>query len=73
MGDCLIEGKTKKVFDLPNMPGLVLIQSKDRITAGDGVKSHELKGKAAISNRTNEKVFELLKAAGKYIKYNIIK
>lgn len=46
------------------MKGHCLILSKDRITAGDGVKAHDLAGKAAISTQTNKKVFELLNAAG---------
>ena len=62
----IIEGKTKRVYDLPNSPGLALLQSKDRITAGDGVKAHDLVGQAAISNRTNAKVFEILNAAGMF-------
>jgi phosphoribosylaminoimidazole carboxylase/phosphoribosylaminoimidazole-succinocarboxamide synthase len=41
-----------------------LVQSKDRITAGDGVRAHELEGKAAISNATTCKVFELLNKVG---------
>ncbi|KAJ1520984.1 hypothetical protein ONE63_004055 [Megalurothrips usitatus] len=64
LGNLLIEGKTKQVYDLPENPGLALLQSKDRITAGDGLKAHDLAGKAAISNRTNAKVFEILNAAG---------
>ncbi|XP_063244638.1 bifunctional phosphoribosylaminoimidazole carboxylase/phosphoribosylaminoimidazole succinocarboxamide synthetase [Bacillus rossius redtenbacheri] len=64
LGALLIEGKTKKVWDLPLEPGLVLIESKDRITAGDGVKAHELEGKAAISTRTTAKVFQLLSSVG---------
>lgn len=64
MGDIVIEGKTKKVYDLPNNSGFCLLQNKDRITAGDGVKSHELIGKAAISNSTNGKVFQILNEAG---------
>lgn len=64
MGKVLIEGKTKIVYDLPDHAGLCLLQNKDRITAGDGVKSHELIGKAAISNQTNGKVFGILKEAG---------
>ena len=66
MGSIVIEGKTKKVWDLPEVPDHVLLESKDRITAGDGVKSHELAGKAAISNKTNAKVFEILNQAGGY-------
>lgn len=65
MGKVLIEGKTKQVFDLPQNPGLCLLLSKDRITAGDGVKAHDLQGKAEISNATNGLVFEILNNAGK--------
>uniref|UniRef100_A0A1L8DXY3 Putative phosphoribosylamidoimidazole-succinocarboxamide synthase n=1 Tax=Nyssomyia neivai TaxID=330878 RepID=A0A1L8DXY3_9DIPT len=64
LGQLIIEGKTKQVFDLPEKKGYCLIQSKDRITAGDGVKAHDLAGKAAISTQTNGKVFGLLNAAG---------
>lgn len=60
----IIEGKTKAVYDLPNNSGLCLLLNKDRITAGDGVKKHDLAGKAEISNATNGKVFSILNAAG---------
>ncbi|CAG5035265.1 unnamed protein product [Parnassius apollo] len=63
LGSLIIEGKTKQVFDLPEHPGHCLLRNKDRITAGDGVKAHDLEGKAAISNQTNAKVFEILKGA----------
>ncbi|XP_012253487.1 bifunctional phosphoribosylaminoimidazole carboxylase/phosphoribosylaminoimidazole succinocarboxamide synthetase [Athalia rosae] len=64
LGKLIIEGKTKQVFELADNPELCLLQNKDRITAGDGVKAHDLEGKAAISNATNNKVFELLNQAG---------
>lgn len=64
LGKLIIEGKTKQVFEIECQPTDVLILSKDRITAGDGIKSHELKGKAAISTATNAKVFELLNKVG---------
>lgn len=41
-----------------------MLESKDRITAGDGVKSHNLEGKAEISTSTTVKVFTLLHEAG---------
>ncbi|CAG5043608.1 unnamed protein product [Parnassius apollo] len=63
LGSLSIEGKTKQVFDLPEHPGHCLLLNKDRITAGDGVKAHDLEGKVAISNQTNAKVFEILKGA----------
>lgn len=64
LGKAIIEGKTKVVYDLPNNAGLCLLQNKDKITAGDGVKKHDMVGKAAISNATNGKVFSILNAAG---------
>ena len=38
--------------------------SKDRITAGDGVKSHEMKGKSIISTQTNNAIFTYLNKCG---------
>ncbi|KAH8385014.1 hypothetical protein KR093_010039, partial [Drosophila rubida] len=64
LGKVIIEGKTKQVYNLPEHPGLCLLLSKDRITAGDGVKAHDLAGKAEISNTTNGQVFRLLNEAG---------
>ncbi|XP_034194384.2 PAICS bifunctional enzyme isoform X1 [Osmia lignaria lignaria] len=64
LGKLIMEGKTKKVFEISNDPTLCLLKSKDCITAGDGVKAHDLKGKAAISTDTTAKVFKLLNAAG---------
>lgn len=64
LGPAIIEGKTKIVYDLPNNAGLCLLVNKDRITAGDGVKKHDMAGKAEISNATNGKVFSILNAAG---------
>ncbi|GJQ74516.1 ade5 [Trypoxylus dichotomus] len=64
LGDLTIEGKTKQVYDLPSIPGHCILVSKDRITAGDGAKAHDLVGKAFISNKTNAKVFEILNQVG---------
>jgi len=63
-GKLIIEGKTKQILDLPKLPGCVLVQSKDKITAGDGERAHDLVGKAAISTATTCKVFELLNNVG---------
>ena len=62
IGEKITEGKTKQVFSLAN--NLCLVVSKDRITAGDGVKSHEMKGKAVLSTRTNGALFHFLSRAG---------
>ncbi|KAG8236562.1 hypothetical protein J437_LFUL017018, partial [Ladona fulva] len=69
VGALIIEGKTKRVWEMPGTggakgPAMVLIESKDRITAGDGVKAHEMAGKALISNATNAKVFQILNSVG---------
>lgn len=49
---------------MPKLPGAALVQSKDKITAGDGAKAHDLTGKAEISTATTCKVFELMNAVG---------
>ncbi|EFN66184.1 Multifunctional protein ADE2 [Camponotus floridanus] len=64
VGKLINEGKTKKIYNLLNDPTLCLLESKDRITAGDGAKSHDLEGKATISTSTTVKVFRLLNQAG---------
>lgn len=43
-----------------------MLLNKDRITAGDGARAHDLEGKAEISNQTNAKVFNILNKAGMY-------
>jgi len=63
-GKLIIEGKTKQILELPKQPGSCLVQSKDRITAGDGDRAHNLTGKAEISTATTCKVFELLNTVG---------
>lgn len=67
MGELIIEGKTKQVYDIPSFSGHCILLSKDRITAGDGVKAHDLVGKSVISNKTTCKVFEILSSVGKYL------
>jgi len=64
LGELIIEGKTKKVYGVRGSPDEAVLINKDRITAGDGVKAHNLMGKGAISNATNAKVFELLNSVG---------
>ncbi|XP_044273852.1 multifunctional protein ADE2 isoform X1 [Varanus komodoensis] len=64
LGKKINEGKTKEVYDLPNLPGCVLLQSKDQITAGNAARKDRMEGKAAISNTTTSCVFQLLQEAG---------
>jgi len=63
-GDVVIEGKTKKVLEVSGYPSLVVLQSKDDITAGDGARHDVIQGKAALANATTCNVFNLLQACG---------
>lgn len=63
-GKLLNEGKTKQIYEHAKNPDWVLIESKDRITAGDGAKSHAMKDKSEYSTRTNAAVYEFLNAVG---------
>nr|XP_014346374.1 PREDICTED: multifunctional protein ADE2 [Latimeria chalumnae] len=64
IGRKLNEGKTKEVYELPELPGYVLMQSKDQITAGNAARKDQMEGKAAVSNKTTSCVFKLLQEAG---------
>ena len=69
-GALIIEGKTKAVHEVEGDPWHVLVVNKDKITAGDGAKAHDLQGKAEISNATNAKVFTFLNEAGERTVYD---
>uniref|UniRef100_W5N9E8 PurE domain-containing protein n=1 Tax=Lepisosteus oculatus TaxID=7918 RepID=W5N9E8_LEPOC len=64
LGQKLSEGKTKQIYELPDLPGHVLVQSKDQITAGNAARKDQLQGKAALANGTTCCVFRLLQEAG---------
>ncbi|KAL3276368.1 hypothetical protein HHI36_011752 [Cryptolaemus montrouzieri] len=64
LGKLVIEGKTKQIYDIHSHSDKCILLSKDRITAGDGVKAHDLEGKAEISTKTTAKVFQLLSTVG---------
>ncbi|XP_028259523.1 bifunctional phosphoribosylaminoimidazole carboxylase/phosphoribosylaminoimidazole succinocarboxamide synthetase isoform X2 [Parambassis ranga] len=64
IGQKLNEGKTKQIFEVVDQPGLVLVQSKDQITAGNAVRKDQMEGKAAIANKTTSCVFQLLQESG---------
>ncbi|XP_075422181.1 bifunctional phosphoribosylaminoimidazole carboxylase/phosphoribosylaminoimidazole succinocarboxamide synthetase isoform X2 [Ascaphus truei] len=64
LGKKLNEGKTKEVYELPELPGCVLMQSKDQITAGNAARKDHMEGKAFISNKTTSCIFKLLQEAG---------
>uniref|UniRef100_A0A1A8MGN0 Phosphoribosylaminoimidazole carboxylase, phosphoribosylaminoimidazole succinocarboxamide synthetase n=1 Tax=Nothobranchius pienaari TaxID=704102 RepID=A0A1A8MGN0_9TELE len=64
VGKKLNEGKTKQIFELVDQPGLVLVQSKDQITAGNAARKDQMEGKASIANKTTCCVFKLLQESG---------
>ncbi len=46
--ELLAEGKTKCIYAVADDTETVIIQSKDRITAGDGTRAHDLAGKVSL-------------------------
>lgn len=62
-GKILAEGKTKRIFET-NTPNLVIIESKDDLTAGDGAKHDVVIGKAKLATQTTCNVFKLLQKCG---------
>lgn len=60
VGQKINEGKTKIVYEDPDNKGTVFLYFKDSITARDGAKKDEIKGKGLIHWRTNKNIFELL-------------
>jgi phosphoribosylaminoimidazole carboxylase/phosphoribosylaminoimidazole-succinocarboxamide synthase len=64
LGPLLTEGKTKKIHQAEGAGDLVILKSKDDITAGDGAKHDIIPDKGRLANRTTCNVFRLLKACG---------
>ncbi|MBU3958071.1 MAG: hypothetical protein KKB25_03270 [Nanoarchaeota archaeon] len=60
VGRKINEGKTKIVYEDPDIKGTVFLYFKDSITAGDGAKKDEINEKGLIHWRTNKNIFELL-------------
>lgn len=62
--EVLAEGKTKIIRTDPQSGTLVLVESKDDITAGDGARHDILPGKAKAATTTTVNVFRLLSLSG---------
>ncbi len=58
----LSEGKTKRIHQAAGNDDLVVVVSKDDITAGDGAKHDVIPDKGELATRTTCNVFRLLKA-----------
>lgn len=58
----LNEGKTKIIYRMGD--GMVLVENKDDVTAGDGKRHEVLEGKGALSSRMTANIFALLIECG---------
>ena len=63
-GAFVTEGKTKTIHLLKDGSDLVVVNSKDDITAGDGAKHDVIPDKGRLANATTCNVFRLLKTCG---------
>lgn len=69
-GNLLIEGKTKRVYEVVGKPNLVIIENKDDITKNDDpTQTRKMKKKAELSTTITCINFEILKAAGIPVAY----
>ena len=64
VGPFVTEGKTKTIHLLKAGSDLVVVNSKDDITAGDGAKHDVIPDKGRLANATTCNVFRLLKTCG---------
>ncbi|MFO7891158.1 MAG: phosphoribosylaminoimidazolesuccinocarboxamide synthase [bacterium] len=65
----LNEGKTKIIYENPEDSKTVFMVFKDDITAGDGAKHDQIKGKALVDWKTNRDLFEFLNRKGIHTHY----
>ncbi|MBI4239569.1 AIR carboxylase family protein [Candidatus Uhrbacteria bacterium] len=66
----IAEGKTKRIYEDPGNQNLVIIESKDDITAGDGARHDVIEGKGALATATTCNVFKFLKDCGAPLAYH---
>lgn len=59
----LYEGKAKRVFNT-EQEGILRIEYKDEVTAGNGAKKDEMIGKGRLNNLITSKIFGILKQKG---------
>ncbi|MCF6201807.1 MAG: phosphoribosylaminoimidazolesuccinocarboxamide synthase [Hydrogenimonas sp.] len=61
--ELLYEGKAKRLFKTED-PELLIAEFKDDLTAFNGEKHSQEKGKGALNNRISSEIFRLLESAG---------
>ncbi|WP_323702778.1 phosphoribosylaminoimidazolesuccinocarboxamide synthase [Mammaliicoccus sp. Dog046] len=59
----LYEGKAKRVFNT-EQEGVLRIEYKDEVTAGNGAKKDSMSGKGRLNNLITSKIFSILKQKG---------
>ena len=57
-------GKTKVLYEHPEVADAVIVVQQDQITAGDGAKRHTIGGKGRLAALTTSRVYRLLNACG---------
>lgn len=63
-GPKVAQGKTKVLYEKPGEPDVLVVESLDVITAGDGQRRDEIPGKGRIAAKTTARVFRLLNLCG---------
>src|SRR5579872_1399816 len=57
-------GKTKVLYEHPEVANAVVVVQQDQITAGDGAQRHVIGGKGRLAALTTSRVYRLLNACG---------
>ncbi|MBV8356016.1 MAG: hypothetical protein JO101_11890, partial [Candidatus Eremiobacteraeota bacterium] len=60
----ITRGKTKILFEHPDQPDVIVMQSMDDITAGDGARHDVIEGKGRLAAQTTARAFRLLNLCG---------
>jgi phosphoribosylaminoimidazole-succinocarboxamide synthase len=60
----IARGKTKVLYEVPGQPAQLVVAQTDQISAGDGVRRHEIAGKGRLAAQTTARVFRLLNLCG---------